>query len=393
MRGFINSSNFNPLGHNKMNSLSILLGIFQFFGLCTWTPSNSFIRERVLIAWKCIHFGVFFVQNIILVTHIPQIFSTVEVIGFLTDFAQYFGPATAHFVILCESLYYYKEQRTIWKLIFELKTTFSGIRTDLKFLLEDALRRFLVEGMLVALICWLSEATVIYRISYPELLSESWRNHWICKIVPFSIGRMSFFFHAFFIQYIEFYMKILTEEMHYIGIVSRRRKQAHWDFVQERVLLLKEAHAKVSVMNQHVNKMFGFSHVANMLGLFVLISACWYYDCIRIKFKLPLETSINSYLTTVSPMLIVFYFCLRCERALQLIETFPHELYYVGRAKRDNSMSQLISHFGLQLKHQTIKFSARGFFDIGSDFLKELMSQIVNYIIILVQFMPAHTNS
>lgn len=374
-----------------MNSLKFLLFIFEVFGLATWSPGHrSFRREKFLLGWKCVHFAGFFVQNYIVVTNTNQIFASNDIVTFLTDFVQYLGPGLTHFIILVEMMYYYRLQRRIWTLIHELKVVFSGLRTDLQFSLESVLRKFLIEAAVTASTCWIIEGKIIYNL-YNEvhlLGVKIWLHHWYCKILPFSIGRMSLIFHAFFIAYVDFFMQLLIDEVHYIGTVSRRTTGVQWKLVHQRLATFKEAYTKIAQLNEHSNKMFGFSHASNMLGLFILIAACWYYDCANIKSGTGFMRNIESYLSAVAPMLIVLYFCLKCEAALQTVAKFPAELHRIVRPPKHTTISQLILLFELQIKQQPIRFSANGFFDVGSDFLKDLVSQIVSYIIIFVQFMP-----
>lgn len=380
-------------------ALRALLVLFQVFGLCNAEPPWPRLRNVKLLVWQVTHF--IFALGICVGSYYFQdyIFSPEFLLSKLTDAMQLVGPVLTQLVTAVEVLRHSKSQRKFWLLTMELKAHFFTIRSDVTEVIAARMRTFLVQLLLVQLTCNLVELWIIWQIYQQSVEEEvdvnnklalrNWFTHRLIQWVVYNVGRMAFLFHVFLAEFVNLFAQLLTQELHYLGTVTKRKSGARWSTTQllDRLNLLKMIHARVTKLNRQLNRIFCLSHTLNMLGLFVVMAACWYFICSNIKFWEESTHFGTTFSTVIAPMGIVTFVCMKFNAVQRTFARLPFELH---RMETLGSQSLMRGRLLLaqQIQQQPVRCSALGFFEINNQFLTDITAVTVSYMVILIQFMP-----
>lgn len=371
-----------------MNILKIVLNIFKFLGVCSSTPYDRLDKSHkiFLLIWKIVHlFFAFALLGSIMYLN-KEIFDQSSPIGFLLDSIQFIMPSITHHIILLESLLRYKTQRVIWTFPHKISGHLSKLGVDIQPLIRDSLWRFLMQIIFVQGFSCGTEFLIIYGILMGHG-SKSFLYHWLFKLVPFSIGRMSLIFHGLFVTIIDTYVKAILTEIHYVGTLSKRKEHRVADAtLTSKMLVLKEAYGDLALMTQYVNRIFTFSHMMNFLSIFITLAACFYWICstILVGSSHPLEGG----LCPLGSIVAISYITMKCQGALKNISFLPHKLNRIEITEERKTLRSAVQSFTLQIEHQPIRFSAGTIFELNSKLLADIFAVTCTYTVIFVQFMP-----
>lgn len=373
--------------NGRMDPLKILLNIFILFGLCTWTPSfniKHLNRENILLGWKVIHIIVTLTIALITMYYHKSVFYVdSSFVDELTDAIQFVLPCLAHIIILFEMLYYYKIQRDVWKIPIKVYIKFTKIGIDAKSRITEALWKYLCTVIAIQAFSLTTEIRVVYG-AMVLLKQYKWGIACSLKLLPYSMGRMSILFHLFFLEYIKHLAKILIEELHYLGTVSKRKHViVDEKLLTSKLLFLKDIYTDLAIMNGYLNKMFRLSHMFNILGMFITLSACFYWGI----FALQNGTShpIETILCPLATMLILIYFTLSSEDCLKTLRKIPSELHRFETCHQKKVLGNIVQTFMLQLELQPIRISDSLFFEINANLLTDITAATCTYMIIFLQ--------
>lgn len=379
------------------SALKSLLVIFKIVGLCNSVPPEPVPKNLPLLAWQAIHFAFIIAYCIAIFIYQNEIFSPEFLLTKLTDVFQMLIPLATYAVTMVMLVIRYKSQRKFWLLVMEVRSKFFTLRSDVLVLLNEKLRRFRMELILLQAACNINELVIIYKIylsfeTTPEIEIPSLRAWFISRLlllIPYNFGRMTFLFHVFLIQFIEQFSEILVDELHYLGTVSKRKRgmRSPGSELVKKLVLLKMIHFRIVKLNRYLNKIFGLSHAINMLAWFIIMATCWYFISSNLKYW---EQSTHFFMTlsaSFAPMGIVIYVCLKFNMVEQTIGQIVHELHRIDTVGNP-ALAHIRLLFAHQIEQQSIKASAMGFFNINNGFLKDITAVTVSYIVILVQFMP-----
>lgn len=369
-----------------MKILRILLWIFKIFGICSWTPydreGNS--NELLLLAWKVLHLILASSLLISIFCVNFQIFDDSSPISAFTDMMQFVMPSIAHHTILIESFWFYKTQRKIWSFPCKVSGHLCNLGVDIQPVIDDVLWGYLNQIIWVQGISFGTELLIIYGIAIGHG-GTGWMYHWLYKLLPFSMGRMSLLFHGLFIIYINTYTKAISTEIHHVGTLSKR-KSLKESILVSKLQILKNLYTNLALMNQHVNKIFPFSHMMNVLSIFITLAACFYWYCATLRrgTKHPLETV----LCPVGAIISITHITLTCQKSHQNVMKLAHEINRIEIKEEQKLLRDIIESFALQIEHQPIRHCAGTLFEVNAVLLKDIFAITCTFIVIFVQFMP-----
>lgn len=378
-------------------ALKVLLIIFKTVGLCNSSPTDQYPINWPLLLWQFGHLMVSIASGVLIYIYQDAIFSPEFLLTKLTDASQLVLAQLTYIVTFAMMIRYYKSQRKFWLLVNELRSNFFTIRNDVLELLNAKMRQCLAEFVIVQFFCNFIEIVILYQI-YCDYLIEpekgkpsiiAWLISRMIQLVPYNFGRLVFLFHIFLVHFIELFIDMLTDEMNYLGTISKRKPSIRPSPAQleKRILSLKVIYARIAKLNRYLNKMFGLSHAMNMLNWFIIMTACWYFICSNLKYW---EQSTHFFITfsaALAPMGIVIFVSLRFNAVEQRVMQLKTELHRID-TKGSLALVKTRLLLAHQLEHQPIRISASGFFNINNDFLKDITAVTVSYMVVLVQFMP-----
>ncbi len=137
------------MSSSEDSDVSIFIWIFQFCSFLIPISDNRFqLKNITFILWSTVHFGLAFLELVLIYLHQDETFHHGSTIGTILDIIQVVLPITAHIVLVVETAFNRNIQFEMWECIksVEKRSETLGIKK------ESFLKTYLIEISLLVFV-------------------------------------------------------------------------------------------------------------------------------------------------------------------------------------------------------------------------------------------------
>lgn len=300
----------------NMKLMSIIMGYFKFFALCS--HSKSKITEYFLLVWGIIHILVIVGISTVVIVYYEKVFYVNDGVGALTDFLQLAVPCFSHFIIIIESMSTKRMGVEIWCKFKEIENVLSTFNPNVNNQKKRAIRNYFIKIFTIQFICLFLEIFIMSNIGN----NIEWSNHWFASIYSFVVTRSEHFFFILIVDMMRHTMNSINSELINIKSSHKFRHVTVFggDSRHKRLIVLKKCYNRLWEISCLVERCFGWSQFLNITSNFLCLTVNLYWNFMAIYFQSNPHWK-ESIMGTCPPLITLIVLLNSCEKCLKMVSS------------------------------------------------------------------------
>ncbi|GAB0099344.1 hypothetical protein DMENIID0001_152000 [Sergentomyia squamirostris] len=272
------------------------LRLFQIFPLALANPPGGRRENDIrLLIWCHVNLLVLCLVVAAVVLFRQDIFFTRDIVGFLSDFAQYAAPASSHFIILTNSIVNRRKICKMWRFLLPTAKMEHFHKN------KNLSRRLIFKLIGTSLLCFTTELYIVVAVQS----TGSWFLNRLASILSLLYCHTSNLHYILCVEILMMHIDVMIREVETLTQhkSSNRLKKMTWRMQLD--------HGGLWLATKWLNKSCGVAQLYNMCQVFVYLCCTLYWTWISLIFKSN-PWYIESILCSLPPILsltVYFHTC------------------------------------------------------------------------------------
>ncbi|NP_001164387.2 gustatory receptor 5 isoform X1 [Nasonia vitripennis] len=183
-------------------------------------------------------------------------------------------------------------------------------------------------------------------------------------------------------------LKLVNHEYTKLGMPISNKTPAEY------MQMAAQVHARLCEIGKAINSVFYITLIVTTIGAFIFSTTMIFYIFTLAKYGFqnvgfsPVFLFFALLFIQIFTVLKIVLSCNWTSRQAAITSKILHSLSLSDMCVDDDSLSEMVRTFSMQILHHNFSFTAAGFFQIDSTLIQSFAGAVTTYLVILIQFDP-----